>query len=135
AMRTSIHCSFRAAALLPGTCSSARFAPALLNNGSKVVKITGKSASPRCGQPARGQWLAADKGFDDGDVSLGFQLLQMHAQIAVGHPQGVAHFDKGQTVDGSQNGDNGQPATLVQDRIQLVKNALEGVHGQLGLKD
>src|SRR6266403_2157109 len=85
------------------TSACPRLLPSLLHDRLQVIQVARERLLPGPAQAAGGLWPPADELLVDGDVTLVFELLQVHAQIAVGHFQGVAQVGEGQTVRGSEH--------------------------------
>src|SRR5207253_1391369 len=124
---TALTCSSAHLVILSSSLGS-RFASPTFDNGFQVVEIALEGLPASGGEPASCLRPAADKLLVNGDVAVVLQLLQVNAQVAVGHVQLVAQLGEGEAVHGGEHGADRQPAALVQHRVQLFQDAFESVH-------
>ena len=106
-----------------------------MHNGLQEIQIAGEGAAALRRQPAGRLRTPADKMLGDADVTLLFQFLQMHTQVAVGHGELISELGKRQALNGSQHGDNRQSSALVQDGVQIRQDAFQSVHVARSLKE
>ena len=85
-----------------------------------MFQIFRERLPPGLGQPAIRLRAFPHELLRNGDVSLFLELLQMHAQVPIGHAQVVAQLGENDSVSGRQNGNNGEPAPLVQHGVELI---------------
>ncbi len=109
-------------------------AAALLHDSFQMIEVIGESLLAGAGELAARLRSATDELLVDGDVAFLFELLQVDAEIAVGHADGVAQLGEGQARRRRQRRHDGQAAALVQQRIEFVKETFERIHGEIPLK-
>jgi len=105
----------------------------LQNYRLKEIQVARESPASQLGEPAGGLWPPADKVLRYAHVPFLFELLQMDAEISVGHRQLIAKLGESQAFDGRQDRHDGQPASFVQDCIEFFQNALQCIHGDFSL--
>jgi hypothetical protein len=91
----------------------------LLNDFLELIEILRERLAPRFGEAACCLRAAADELFVDVDEAFFFELLQMDAQVAIGHSQVIAEFGKHCRINRGQHGHDGKPTPLVQHRVEI----------------
>src|SRR5579884_3766384 len=108
--------------------SGARLPPPLLHDGFQVIEVALKRLATLASQLTARLRPPADELLVDGDIAFFFELLQVDAQVAIGHLQSIPQLGERQTRRGGQRRDNGQPTPLVQNGVQLFDETFEGFH-------
>src|SRR5262245_2034638 len=125
-LRSQIDCTRLRVESVP--FSGACLAPSLMDDVFQMIEVACERLSADGCQPASGLRPSRHELLVDGDVALVLHLLQVDAQVTIGHFQSIAQLGEGERVDGGQDAGDGKPPALVQHWIELLEQALDGIH-------